>query len=31
MAMINAPKLTKDDYRLLPNTGRRFQLVEGER
>lgn len=30
MAIVNAPMLTKEDYRLLPDNGPRFQLIEGE-
>ena len=30
MPTVRAPKLTKDDYRKLPDNGPRFQLIEGE-
>jgi len=30
MAIAQAPLLTADDYRLMPETGPRYQLVEGE-
>jgi len=30
MPAVRAPKLTKDDYRKLPDNGPRFQLIEGE-
>lgn len=30
MATVSAPMLTKEDYRLLPDSGPRFQLIEGE-
>ena len=30
MADVIAPMLTKEDYRLLPDSGPRYQLIEGE-
>jgi Uma2 family endonuclease len=30
MADVTAPRLTKEDYRLLPDSGPRYQLIEGE-
>ncbi len=30
MATVTAPPLTKEDYRKLPDSGPRFQLIEGE-
>jgi hypothetical protein len=30
MAVARPPRLTKEDYRQLPDTGPRYQLIEGE-